>query len=184
MVSVPIFHWKQHYVCRQIFLLCEAICGISARDAAQLDTGTTTTTLLSETILSTRARGSNKYHHVYEIVGYQYVLLSYYLFLMSSVFIWLWSSLGYSRCYFEEGCLRDNSLCTTTASWQNDGSCLCNRGTPHFQNLTIKRGRILTRGDLYGCFSDSYADKLNSIFSEYTFWPHPASLFQLSFIKR
>ena len=74
MVSVPIFHAKQHYVCRQIFLLCEAICGISARDAAQLDTGTTTTTLLSETILSTRAKESNKYHHVYEIVDYQYVL--------------------------------------------------------------------------------------------------------------
>ena len=46
----------------------------------------------------------------------------------------------------------------------------CVMKEPRIFEIQYKKRSVLTRGDLYGCFSGSYADKLGSIFSEYTFW--------------
>ena len=56
------------------------------------------------------------------------------LFLMSSDLAWVTRDVIDIFRIGEEGCLINKSVCTTTASWQNDGSCLCNEGTPHFRN--------------------------------------------------
>ena len=70
----------------------------------------------------------------------------------------------------QDGCLKDENVCTTTASCQNDGSCLCNKDKPHFRNPTIiLSGGSLSFGNSYGCITSEYVVLSNSLFSEYIF---------------
>lgn len=67
----------------------------------------------------------------------------------------------------QDGCLKDENVCTTTASCQNDGSCLCNKDKPHFRNPTIiLSGGSLSFGNSYGCITSEYVVLSNSLFSE------------------
>ena len=69
----------------------------------------------------------------------------------------------------QDGCLKDKNVCTTTASCQNDGSCLCNKDKPHFRNpIIIVSGGSLSFGNSYGCIRNRYVLS-NTLFGEYTF---------------
>ena len=66
--------------------------------------------------------------------------------------------------------LNDTNVCTTTASCQNDGSCLCNKDKPHFRNpIIIVSGGSLSFGNSYGCITRQYVVFSNTLFGEYIF---------------
>ena len=70
----------------------------------------------------------------------------------------------------QDGCLKDENVCTTTASCQNDGSCLCNKHEPYFRNpIIISSGGNLSFGNSYGCTTNQYVLHSNTLFGEYIF---------------
>ncbi|CAB4004021.1 Hypothetical predicted protein [Paramuricea clavata] len=57
----------------------------------------------------------------------------------------------------KDGCTNDASVCTSSATCQSDGSCLCSGSKPNFSNPNIiVGGGRLEYGDSYGCVSSEY----------------------------
>ena len=58
----------------------------------------------------------------------------------------------------EDGCKNNasDSVCTSLATCQSDGSCLCSGSKPNFRNPNIIVGGGLEYGDSYGCVSSEH----------------------------
>lgn len=66
----------------------------------------------------------------------------------------------------QDGCLNE-SVCTTTASCQTDGSCLC-KDKLHFRNpIIIVSGSSKKFGNSYGCIISRDVMLSNTMFGEY-----------------
>ena len=71
--------------------------------------------------------------------------------------IWVNRNVNDSFRVGEAGCTSDTSVCTNfSATCEDDGSCLCNRGSPNFRNPIIEspHGRY-SYGSTYGCILNS-----------------------------
>jgi hypothetical protein len=56
----------------------------------------------------------------------------------------------------KDGCTNNTSVCTSPATCQSDGSCLCSVDKPNFRNpniIVVGGGGGLKYGDSYGCVS-------------------------------
>ena len=56
----------------------------------------------------------------------------------------------------EDGCTNNASVCTSSATCQSDGSCLCNADKPNFRNPVIIAEPSFMYGDSSGCVSSEF----------------------------
>ncbi|CAB4042024.1 Hypothetical predicted protein, partial [Paramuricea clavata] len=56
----------------------------------------------------------------------------------------------------EDGCTNDPSVCTSSATCQYDGSCLCNADKTNFRNPVIIANPSFMYGDSSGCVSSEF----------------------------
>ncbi|CAB4044499.1 Hypothetical predicted protein [Paramuricea clavata] len=55
-----------------------------------------------------------------------------------------------------DGCTNDATVCTSSATCQSDGSCLCSDSKPNFRNPVIIADGAIKYGDSYGCVSSEF----------------------------
>ena len=93
----------------------------------------------------------------YELVLVWVVSLSFEACMAGCEVVWVNRNVTDSFRVGEGGCANDTSVCTNvSATCQDDGSCLCDEGSPNFRNPVIERshGRYM-HGNTHGCIGNS-----------------------------
>lgn len=88
--------------------------------------------------------------------------LSYKVIMTGSEVTFVNRSVTDSFFIGKDGCVKNGSVCTSSATCHSHGSCVCNAGTPNFRRTS---DRTLEYGESYGCLENLYVR--NGVFGKF-----------------
>lgn len=83
------------------------------------------------------------------------IFLSYKVVTTGCQVIWVNHNVTDSFRVGKDGCMNNQSLCTSSARCHSDGLCLCKTETPNYRNpVHHKKSHVSLHNDTYGCISN------------------------------
>jgi hypothetical protein len=93
----------------------------------------------------------------YKVVSVAIICLSCEVVMTACEVVWVNRNVTDSFRVGNNGCTNDTGLCTSSATCQSDGLCLCKSDRPSYRNpvIEVKDSKIVY-GNSYGCIDDIF----------------------------